>query len=141
MIAYFDTSSVVPLIVEEPSTGLCNRAWNDSTRVVCARLLYPEARAALARAERMERLDRSQLRDAVAELDSIIAQVDHIELTAALAHQAGELAEAHGLCGYDAVHLAAAEAVHDGDLVLVTGDANLAAAARAIGFAVLATSS
>ena len=141
MIAYFDTSSVVPLIVEEPSTGLCNRAWNDSTRVVCARLLYPEARAALARAERMGRLGRSQLRDAVAELDSIITQVDHIELTAALARRAGELAEAHGLRGYDAVHLAAAEAVHDGDLVLVTGDAVLAAAARAVGLAVLATSS
>lgn len=139
MIAYFDTSSVVPLIVEEPSTQLCNRAWNESTRVVCARLLYPEARAALARAERMGRLGRSQLRDAVAELDSIVAQVDHIELTAALAQQAGELAEAHGLRGYDAVHLAAAAAVHDGDLVLVTGDSSLAAAARALGLAVLDT--
>jgi len=139
VISYFDTSSVVPLIVNEVSTGLCNRAWNDSTRVVCTRLLYPEARAALARAERMGRLDRSQLREAVAELDSIITEVDHIEVTATLAQEAGELAEAHGLRGYDAVHLAAAEAVHDGDLVLVTGDSSLAAAARAIGLAVLDT--
>ncbi len=139
MISYFDTSSVVPLIVNEASTELCNRAWNESTRVVCARLLYPEARAALARAERMGRLDRSQLRDAVAELDSIVAQVDHIEVTAALAQEAGELAEAHGLRGYDAVHLAAAAAVHDGDLVLVTGDSSLAAAARAMGLGVLDT--
>ena len=139
MISYFDTSSVLPLIVNEVSTELCNRVWNDSTRVVCARLLYPEARAALARAERMGRLDRSQLREAVAELDSIITEVDHIEVTATLAQEAGELAEAHGLRGYDAVHLAAAEAVHDGDLVLVTGDSSLAAAARAIGLAVLDT--
>ena len=139
MISYFDTSSVLPLIVNEVSTELCNRVWNDSTRVVCARLLYPEARAALARAERMGRLDRSQLREAVAELDSIITEVDHIEVTATLAQEAGELAKAHGLRGYDAVHLAAAEAVHDGDLVLVTGDSSLAAAARAIGLAVLDT--
>ena len=69
----------------------------------------------------MGRLDRSQLRDAVAELDSIVAQVDHIEVTAALAEEAGEPAEAHGLRGYDAVHLAAASAVHEA-LVLVTGD-------------------
>lgn len=139
MIAYFDTSSVVPLIVNEASTGLCSRAWNESTRVVCARLLYPEARAALARAGRMGRLDPTQLRDAVAELDAVDAQVDHIEVTAALAKEAGELAEAHGLRGYDAVHLAAAAAVHDGDLVLVTGDSSLAAAARAMGLAVLDT--
>lgn len=89
----------------------------------------------------MGRLARRQLRDAVAELDSIIDQVDHIELTAALAQDAGELAEAHGLRGYDAVHLAAAVAVHDGDLVLVTGDSSLAAAARSVGLSVLETSS
>lgn len=75
MITYFDTSSVVPLIVNEVSTELCNRAWNESTRVVCAR----------------------------------------------------------------AVHLAAAAAVRDTDLVLVTGDSDLGAAARTIGLAVLDT--
>lgn len=136
MITYFDTSSVVPLIVNEASTELCSRMWNDSSRVVCARLLYPEARAALARAERMGRLDPRQLRAAVAELDSIVSEVDHIEVTAELAREAGELAEAHGLRGYDAVHLAAAAAVADGDLVLVTGDSDLASAAAMIGLAV-----
>lgn len=136
MIALFDTSSVVPLIVDEASTKRCIRVWNDSSRVICARLLYPEARAALAKAERMGRLDRRQLSAAVAELDSIISEIDHIEVTAALAHEAGELAETHRLRGYDAVHLAAAAAIADGDLVLVTGDSDLAAAAAAIGLAV-----
>lgn len=106
---------------------------------MCVRLLYPEARAALAKAERIGRLNRLQLRAAVAELDSIITQVDHIEVSSSLTQEAGELAEAHGLRGYDAVHLAAAAAVHDGDVVLVTGDSALAAAARAIGLAVLVT--
>lgn len=57
-------------------------------------------------------------------------------MTAGLTQTAADLAETHGLRGYDAVHLAAAEAVADGDLVLVTGDADLAAAAIAIGIAV-----
>ena len=136
MIAYFDTSAVVPLIINEPSTERCNRLWNESSRVVSVRLLYPEARAALAKAERMGRITPAQLVSAVDELDSIMAEVDHIEVTAQLATAAGHLAQEHGLRGYDAVHLAAANAVADGDLVLVTGDADLAAAAVALGIPV-----
>lgn len=139
MIAYFDTSALVPLIIDKPATDLCNRIWNESTRVLSVRLLYPEARAALARAERMGRLTRRQLTAAVVELDLIINEVDHIEISADLAHAAGELAQAHGLRGYDAVHLAAAIATVDGDLVMVTGDVGLAAAAAAIGITVSAT--
>ncbi len=139
MIAYFDTSAVVPLIINEASTDLCNRVWNESSRVVSVRLLYPEARAALAKAARMGRVTRPQLAAAVGELDSIITEFDHIEVTADLAHTAGELAQAHGLRGYDAVHLAAAAAVAEGDLVVVTGDSDLAAAATATGIAVSIT--
>ncbi|MGF1668718.1 MAG: type II toxin-antitoxin system VapC family toxin [Acidimicrobiia bacterium] len=136
MIGYFDTSALVPLIIDEESTGLCSRLWDESTRVVSVRLLYPEARAALARAQRMGRVTNGQLIAAVAELDSIITEIDHVELTADLASSAGQLAQDHGLRGYDAVHLAAALAVADDDLVLVTGDAELAAAAAAEGLSV-----
>ncbi len=139
MIAYFDTSSVVPLVVGEAGTELCNRIWNESTRIVSVRLLYPEARAALARAQRTGRLTRPQLTAAVTELDSIVAEIDLIELTAELAHAAGELAEEHGLRGHDAVHLAAARSVADEEFVLATGDAELATAARARGLAVTVT--
>lgn len=139
MIAYFDTSALVPLIIGEPATERCHRLWNDSTRVVSVRLLYPEARAALARAERAGRLSRAQLATAVAELDVISTEVDPIEVTADLAHTAGALAKVLALRGYDAVHLAAARAVTDDDLVLVTGDTELAAAAAALGMAVAAT--
>ena len=139
MIAYFDTSSVVPLVVGEASTELCNRIWTESTRIVSVRLLYPEARAALARAQRMGRLTRPQLTAVVMELDSILAEIDLIELTADLAHAAGELTEEHGLRGYDAVHLAAARSVADEEFVFATGDADLAAAARAGGLAVTVT--
>ena len=136
MIAYFDTSAIVPLLVDEATTEPCQRLWTESTRVVSVRLIYPEARAALARAGRMGRLTRSQLNAAVLELDSLIDEVDVIELSPDIAVSAGELAQQHGLRGYDAVHLAAALAVADDDLVLVTGDVELAAAAQAAGIAV-----
>ena len=139
MIAYFDTSAIIPLIINEPSSDRCNRMWDESSRVVSVRLLYPEARAALAKAERMGRLSATQRAAAVVELETIITQVDHIEVTEPLAHRAGELAQAHGLRGYDAVHLAAASAVADSDVVLVTGDTDLAKAANSIGIAVSVT--
>ncbi len=139
MIAFFDTSAVVPLIVAEAATGVCNRIWNESTRVVTSRLMYPEARAALAQAERMGRINRSGLNAAVGDLDSIVAEVDVIEITAELARAAGDLAQELGLRGYDAVHLAAAHQVLDNDLVFTTGDQKLAAAAGQMGIVVALT--
>jgi uncharacterized protein len=136
MIAYFDTSALVPLLIEEPTSDRCARLWNEATRAVSVRLLYPEARAALARAERMRRLTRPQLAAAVSELDALLVEIDIVELSAMTARTAGELAQQYGLRGYDAVHLAAALAVADDDVVFVTGDAELAAAALRTGLAV-----
>lgn len=136
MIAYFDTSAVVPLLVQEPTTGQCSRLWDEATRVLTVRLSYPEARAALASAQRSDRLTRSQLTAAVAELENLLEQVDIIEVGDDLARTAGDLAQRHGLRGYDAVHLAAALVAADDDLVLVTGDADLAPAAADAGLAV-----
>jgi predicted nucleic acid-binding protein len=139
VIAYFDTSAVIPLLVDETGTELCSRLWNESTRVVSVRLVHPEARAALAQARRLGRITRSQLAEAVAELDSLVDQIDIIELGADIARSAGDLAEQHGLGGYDSVHLAAALAVADDELVLLTGDTELATAAVSAGIAVAAS--
>ena len=49
MIAYFDTSAVIPTIIDEPASVACVRLWDEADRVISVRLLYPEARAALAR--------------------------------------------------------------------------------------------
>jgi predicted nucleic acid-binding protein len=139
VIAYFDTSVVVPLFIDEPSSERCVRLWNEASRVISARLLYPEARAALAAAERARRVTRGQHTRAILELDGVVAQVDHVEIDARLAVHAGELAHLHGLRGYDAVHLAAAVSVADTDVVLITGDVDLATAAEAMGLAVALT--
>jgi len=139
VIAYFDTSAVIPLIIGEPSSSRCVQLWNEATRSISVRLLYPESRAALARAERMRRITKRQHAAAVVELERLTAEMDRVEITEELARNAGDLAHAHQLRGYDAVHLAAAMAALDAELVLVTGDANLAAAARAVGMAVALT--
>lgn len=140
MIAYFDTSAVIPLLIGEPASATCARVWNEADRSISIRLLYPEARAALARAERLGRITTTQHRVAVAELGTIVTEIDHVEITGELARSAGDLAQIHQLRGYDAVHLAAAMAALDSELVLVTGDSDLANAARAQGLPVALTS-
>jgi uncharacterized protein len=138
VIAYFDTSAVVPLLVVEAGSARAAVLWNGADRVVSARLVYPEGRAALAQAHRLGRLTARQLRAAVTEFDSRYEEFDLVEADDPLTRHAGRLAEAHGLRGYDAVHLAAAHRVSDIDLVLVAGDGALLSAATAEGMAIAA---
>ena len=136
MIAYFDTSAVVPLIVVEAGSARAASLWDGADRVVSARLLYPEGRAVLAQAHRLGRLTARQHRGAVTELDSRYEELDLVDIDDVLARRAGDLAEAHGLRGYDAVHLAAADRVRDPDLVVVAGDGALLEAATSEGMTV-----
>jgi len=135
VIAYFDTSALIPLVIEEPTSSETARLWDRASRVVSVRLVYPEGRAALAQAQRMGRLSSRQLRTAVAGLESLDRQLDHVEVSAPLAARAGQLAEDHALRGYDAIHLAAVESINDGDVVVVAGDQDLKSAAHALGLA------
>ncbi|MGH8901802.1 MAG: type II toxin-antitoxin system VapC family toxin [Egibacteraceae bacterium] len=136
MIAYFDTSALIPLVVEEPGSKVCARLWDEAGRVVSARIAYAEGRAALAQAHRLRRLTTSALQEAVFQFDMLYEQLDRIEVDDDLVRRAGLLAEEQALRGYDAVHLAAAERIQDGDAVLICGDARLCRAARQMGFAV-----
>ena len=105
--------------------------WAAADRVVSSRMLYPEARAALAAAARAGRLRSDGLRRAREELEALWRDVNCIEVTPDLARRAGELAEEHALRGYDAVHLASFEEVAADDGVLAAADDGLLAAARA----------
>ena len=59
-----------------------------------------------------------------------------VEVTTELVRRAGALAESLGLRGYDAIHLASAEAVNDHDFVMATRDRALLQAARSLGLGV-----
>jgi predicted nucleic acid-binding protein len=138
VIAYFDASAVVPLLVVEAGSARAAALWDGADRVVSARLVYPQGRAALAQAQRLGRLTARQLRAAVTAFDSKYEEFDLVEVDDLLARHAGQLAEAHGLRGDDAVHLAAAHRVRDPDLVVVAGDEALLSAATAEGMAITA---
>ncbi len=139
MIAYFDTSAIVPLLIDEPGSKPAGELWNNASRIIGISLLYAEARSALAQAQRVGRLKMPELRVAVDILEELYLQLDLVEIDNMLARQAGELAEIHGLRGYDAVHLAAAIRVIDPDLVMVSGDQALIASAKSVGLAVAST--
>jgi uncharacterized protein len=136
LICYFDTSAVIPLLVEEAGSDVAGRLWDASDHVVSSRLVYPEARAALAQAHRTDRIDSKGLRRAVTGLEGLMRDLDLVEVAPSVVHRAGQLAELLALRGYDAVHLGSAESLVDPDLVLVTGDRQLLRAAGELRIAV-----
>ncbi|NOX30611.1 MAG: type II toxin-antitoxin system VapC family toxin [Actinobacteria bacterium] len=132
MIGYFDTSAVIPLIIEEPTSARCTRLWSASERVVSVTLMYAEARAALAMARRTGRLNSDELAAAVDQLENLIGAFDRVQVTESLVRRAGDLAQEHSLRGYDAVHLAAAMSVAGADGVFISNDRILNDAAVAV---------
>jgi len=147
VIAYFDTSALVPLLVNEPTTTACGRLWTDAERIVSVPILYTETRAALARAERSSRISNTELARAIGQLDLLFEDIDLVTVDIDLARLGGDLAQRHHLRGYDALHLAGGVRVGLADVatrvptsfdefVFATGDRNLADAASAAGLAV-----
>ena len=138
MIAYFDTSAIVPLLIVEAGSEAAGEIWDRADRLVTVRLAHVEARAALSQAARIGRISAAQLRFSARELDGLFTQLDLVDIDDGLVRHAGDLAEAQRLRAYDAVHLAAAHRVDDADLVVVAGDRALLGAAEAVGMTVAA---
>ena len=135
MIAYFDTSMLVKLLVDDEAyRAEAERIWLDADHVVCAEVGYVEARAALAAAQRSRRLDDDDMHTAKNQFEALWEQVSVVAVETALVRAAGDIAELDGLRGYDAVHLAAAVAV--GANVVASADRHLIRAARSRGFGV-----
>lgn len=121
---------------DEPGSTLAAELWDRAESVVSSQLVYPEARAAAAAARRGRRITSATLRRAVDRIDGLCTELDVIGLDPDLAHTAGELAEAHGLRGYDAVHLATALSIDGDSMLFATWDGDLANAAVAAGCSV-----
>jgi predicted nucleic acid-binding protein len=122
LIAYLDTSALVPLLIEEPSSDACRRLWDEADDVVLSRLGYVEAASALAQAERLGRLTSRQQRSALRSLDDLWTQVQIAEIDQPLVERAAHLARQLALRGYDAVHAASAEVVNGDSVVAGSGD-------------------
>lgn len=100
-----------------------------------SRLLYVETAAALAQAQRMDRLSVRQHRAAVKLLDRLWDEVDVAEVDEAVVRRAAELARRFGMRGYDAVHCASAEQLDDDDVVAASGDRHVLRAWTELGMA------
>ena len=137
MLAYFDTSAIVKLLLDEPGSRHAQSAWDEADSRAASVALLAEARAALAAARRSSRIDATAHSVAVADLAALWEELDGIVLTENLAARAGELADELLLRGYDAIHLASAEAILDEGSVMVVSDVRLAEAAATIGLEAL----
>jgi predicted nucleic acid-binding protein len=107
--------------------------WDRADRPVSSQLVYPEARAATAAAQRADRIDDAAGKVAVEAFEELYAELRIIGLDEPLARQAGDLAARHALRGYGAVHLASALAIDGSDVLLATWDTALADAAYQTG--------
>jgi predicted nucleic acid-binding protein len=135
--AYFDTSALLKLLIEENGSDLAGALWDQADVVASNRLAYPEAQAAIAAARRSGRLTGRGPAQAKAGLEDLVRQLRVIEVSERIARAAGDLAERVALRGHDAVHLASAlAAAGDALLVFVTWDIDLARAARSTGLAI-----
>jgi uncharacterized protein len=140
VIAYFDTSALLPLVLDEAASPSARLLWNEAPHVVSVRIVYAELRAGLAQAVRRNRITTGDSSSALAAVDRLYGQLDLLEVDDQLIRQAGDLADGLGLRGYDAVHLAGATAIADPRTVLVAGDGALLRSARSLGLAVADTS-
>ena len=134
MKAYFDTSAILKVVLSEAGTDVAEAVWDASQRRVTTVAAYAEARAAISAGVRTRRLSARDGRRARAALDARFLDLTTLDLDLPLAHAAGEQTEHHALRGYDAVHLATALVVDDGETVFVTWDGDLGRAAVEAGF-------
>ena len=124
------------LVLDEPGTDRARDLFTSASWIQASTLLLPEANAAVSRARRDRRLSPAGVTRAFDVLRRLLAEVEPLELSEAVAERAGELARTFGLRGSDAVHLASYERVESEDSVLVAADGALARAALSLGHAV-----
>ena len=134
---YFDTSSLVKLVLAEDGSPEAQRAWDSASARVASVALIAEARAAVAAARRSGRVDPLNYATVLDDLAGLWQQIGGIVLTEGIAVRAGELADLCALRGYDAIHLASAEAILDEGDVMVVSDMRLAEAAARLGIEAL----
>jgi uncharacterized protein len=103
---YLDTSSLVKLYVQETGSDDVRALVDHAAVVATSVVAYPETRAAFARLRREGELTSATLAAAKREFESDWPSYLTLDVSAALAREAGALAERYALRGFDAVHLA-----------------------------------
>ncbi len=136
---FWDSSAIVPLIVEEASSSACRSLLRADRAIAVWALSRVEVLSAIWREVRAERMERAAAMQASKRLDALSAAWTEVDGLVAVRARAGRVVAVHPLRAADALQLAAA-------LVLskerprwpfVTGDRQLASVAELEGFDVI----
>jgi predicted nucleic acid-binding protein len=139
-VKFWDTSALVPLLLDEPATAAVQRAYRADAVVLVAWTTAVECASAVARAEHDQIVDAATAAAAFARLDELLRVVREIEPSDDVRDVARRLLRAHRLRAADAVQLAAATLASQHRphaLTFVTLDTRLGAVAEREGFTVL----
>ena len=140
MNAYFDTSAIAKLVLEEPGGEAVLTAWHTLDDGFAASFGYVELRAALEHARRDGRPAHPDPPMDTALADQVWEQLVEVPADAAVVAAAVLVAVDRGLRTLDVIHLASALVVKgDEPLAFVSFDRRLRAAAAAEGLVVLPT--
>jgi predicted nucleic acid-binding protein len=135
---FWDSSALVPLFIEESSSGAMARAYRDDRHIVVAWTTPIECLSACARKHRTKQLGETDFIAIVHRLRDLSGDWIVAEPTSELASEAERLVLRHGLTAADAVQLASAIATsspNGGELVSL--DRRLAHAATSEGFRIV----
>lgn len=137
---FWDSSAIVPLLVEEPTSQALRAEVESGSAMVVWWATAVECVSAIARRER-ESPGAREMATALATLEGLEASWLEVPPAGAVRADARRLVRVHDLRAADAFQLAAARAVADGEpaaLPFVTLDERLVVAASREGFPVLA---
>jgi len=129
VIAYFDTSALIKLVIAEAGADQARLLWKRASAIVVSRLAWPEALVALAAGRRGRRLTDEGYAAAVEVLRACFARCTVVSVADHLVERAAELAAGYDSSAADAIHLATGLAVTEADSVFVTWDKRLQQAA------------
>lgn len=137
MTVYLDTSNLVKLYIDEPDAGDVQWIVGEADAVATSVLAYAEARATFARRRRERLMTAAECKAAIRQLDDDWPRFVVVLLGDELALAAGRLADARGIRGCDAVHLASFEVLltrcDDEDVRFSCADDRLVRAAGTLG--------
>ncbi len=137
---FWDTSALVPLVIEEPRSRACRRLLRVRSPVVVWALTQAEMVAAVERQARSGHVDPEGRAEARGRIDRLAKRWSEVDALLAVREQAVTLLERHDLRAADALQIAAAMVAAQGapkGHVFIAADERLAGVARAERFEVV----
>ncbi|MCL5962096.1 MAG: type II toxin-antitoxin system VapC family toxin [Chloroflexi bacterium] len=107
-VVYLDTSALIKLFFDEEGSSQVRRLLISASAAATSAVAYVEARAAFARKRRLNLVTDEEYQQILQSFEREWPGYLSVEVSSKLISAAGDLAERHGLRGFDAIHLASA---------------------------------